>query len=55
MIVYVLRDEGTEGWKRKTRKRERTESQAEANNRLELAGENWRLEMLSNGAPFISC
>jgi len=35
--------------------REHTESQAEANKMLELAGENWRLEMLSNGAPFISC
>jgi hypothetical protein len=34
---------------------EHTESHAETNNWLELAGENWRLEMLSNGGAFISC
>jgi hypothetical protein len=32
-----------------------TESHAEANKRLVLAGENWRLKMLSNGALFIAC
>lgn len=36
-------------------RRERTESHEETNKWLELDGENWRLEMLSNGGAFISC